>query len=140
MNKFLFLILALIVVIACAIVYLLLNKAKTETVAPNLTTQLPIDLPPTSQTVSNEDEIMQVMISSASDFSDLSFSESTIVNNYALQVWSDENIGGEALLIYRAGTGWEIISFGGGAWDVENLVQQGVPIETAQELIDSRSY
>lgn len=62
-----------------------------------------------------------------------------IAGNYALQVWGDENKGGQALLQYKEGQGWLILTMGGGAWDIEGLVGSGVPRVLAEELI-SKSH
>jgi len=151
MKKFLILISLILVIITSVIAFFFLNEDSAEIDMPNPTTQSPIDFPFNSNpnpnpnpnpnhSLATENEIKQVMSNSSNDFSGLSFSDSTIVNNYALQVWYDENVGGEALLKYRDGTGWEIVSFGGGAWSLANLVQQGVPSETARVLINNRAY
>ena len=59
-----------------------------------------------------------------------------IVDNYALQLWIGDNMGGEGLLKYDAATSkWAIVSGGGGAWNVEDLVLFGVPTTTATSLI-----
>jgi len=60
----------------------------------------------------------------------------TIVSQpYALQVWGDENKGGEALLRYATSTGWTLLSLGGGLWTVSGLVEAGVPQDIATQLV-----
>lgn len=58
-----------------------------------------------------------------------------IASPYALQIWGDANKGGEALLRYASSTGWTLISFGGGEWDVLGLMQEGVPLSNAEQLV-----
>jgi hypothetical protein len=63
-----------------------------------------------------------------------------VVGSYALQTWGDENKGGEALLVYRGEReGWVLLSMGGGAWGVQSLVEEGVPLSTAEALIAGRN-
>ncbi|MEK9161008.1 MAG: hypothetical protein AAB440_03160 [Patescibacteria group bacterium] len=61
--------------------------------------------------------------------------ESSVVGDYALQIWSDENIGGVALMKNESGKGWVIVAIDGGAWDVVSLVAEGVPENIAVELV-----
>lgn len=58
-----------------------------------------------------------------------------VSGEYALQNWSDENKGGQALLKYKEGKGWILISMGGGAWSVSDLVQLGVSASSAKDLL-----
>ena len=63
--------------------------------------------------------------------------ETSIVGDYALQVWAGDIMGGEALLKYDAGQGrWVLLDGGGGAWSVDTLVTlMGVPEDTAAALL-----
>jgi hypothetical protein len=54
---------------------------------------------------------------------------------YALQIWGDTNQGGEALLENEQSTGWTLISLGGGEWSVLALIQEGVPVSVAEQLV-----
>ena len=58
-----------------------------------------------------------------------------IVSPYALQIWGDANKGGEALLKNVSGTGWKLVSLGGGEWNVLALIQAGVPPTAAEQLV-----
>lgn len=58
-----------------------------------------------------------------------------ISSNYAIQTWSDENKGGQALLKYDPTRGWVLLTMGGGAWSVEDLTKLGVPKEVAVQLL-----
>jgi hypothetical protein len=58
-----------------------------------------------------------------------------VATPYALQVWGDANQGGEALLENTSSTGWSLISLGGGEWSELALLQEGVPVSIAQQLI-----
>ena len=61
--------------------------------------------------------------------------EPVIASQYAIQTWSDENKGGQALLQYKQGQGWVLVTMGGGAWNVDDLTKIGVPQEIAKELL-----
>lgn len=65
----------------------------------------------------------------------LTLDEPVVASQYAIQTWSDENKGGQALLHYKQGQGWVLITMGGGAWSVDDLTKLGVPQETAKELL-----
>lgn len=58
-----------------------------------------------------------------------------VVSPYALQIWGDVNKSGEALLKYEPSTGWILISLGGGQWNVLGLIQEGVPVSIAKQLV-----
>lgn len=59
-----------------------------------------------------------------------------VVENYALQVWGNPVGGGQALLKRDSVQGqWVLVSWGGGAWSAEGLVEQGVPQEVAASLV-----
>ena len=58
-----------------------------------------------------------------------------IASPYALQIWGDTNKGGEALLEYASSTGWTLVSLGGGEWTVLALIQEGVPVSVAEQLV-----
>lgn len=63
--------------------------------------------------------------------------QTAVSENYAIQVWKGDNMGGEALLKYdtTAGT-WSVVTMGGGAWNLEGLEAQGVPIDIARALLE----
>lgn len=57
-------------------------------------------------------------------------------SGYALQLWSGDSTGGQALLKFdSAQNTWVILDPGGGQWSLEGLVGMGVPQETAQALL-----
>ncbi len=58
-----------------------------------------------------------------------------IASDYALQMWDDENKGGQALLRYDSSRGWVLISLGGGEWSILSLTQIGVPQLVAEKLV-----
>lgn len=58
-----------------------------------------------------------------------------VASDYALQIWEDENKGGEALLRYDPSLGWTLVSLGGGEWSSSALVALGVPPTTAEQLV-----
>lgn len=60
----------------------------------------------------------------------------TVVDSpYALQIWGDPDTGAEALLEYASSTGWTLVTLGGGEWNVFALMQQGVPLAYATQLV-----
>ena len=60
----------------------------------------------------------------------------TVVDGYALQDWSTEHMGGQALLMFSPSSGtWVLMSMGGGAWDADSLVSVGVPRAIAALLV-----
>jgi hypothetical protein len=62
--------------------------------------------------------------------------QTVAVSGYALQLWTGDNTGGEALLKFdSAQNAWIILDPGGGEWSLEGLVGMGVPQETAQALL-----
>jgi hypothetical protein len=58
-----------------------------------------------------------------------------VARPYALQIWGDENVGGEAVLEQASSTGWTLVSYGGGEWDVLGLMEIGVPRAKAEQLV-----
>lgn len=62
--------------------------------------------------------------------------QTSVVGQYALQLWRGDHTGGEALLKFddRA-RAWTVVSGGGGQWSVGGLVGFGVPTSTAEALL-----
>lgn len=66
---------------------------------------------------------------------DLTLDKLTIVDGYALQNWSTEHTGGQALLRFSPSSGtWVLVNMGGGAWEVDTLVSMSVPRTIASLL------
>jgi len=62
--------------------------------------------------------------------------ETSIVEDYALQVWVGDIMGGQALLKYDdSQSRWILLDGGGGAWSVDTLVDVGVPEDIAVQLL-----
>ena len=63
--------------------------------------------------------------------------ETSIVGEYALQVWAGDVMGGQALLKYdRNQARWVLLDGGGGAWSIETLTTlMGVPQDIAVQLL-----
>ncbi len=63
--------------------------------------------------------------------------DTVISGDYALQSWRDSDFGGEALLKYDSvSEQWNLVTWGGGAWSVDGLVQfEGVPQDVATTLV-----
>jgi len=59
-----------------------------------------------------------------------------VVSNFALQVWTADPMGGEALLKYDIVSGeWHVLSQGGGLWGVAALMKYGMDKGTALSLL-----
>lgn len=69
----------------------------------------------------------------------ITLSGTVIISDFALQVWGDENKGGQALLKYDKFTGWRLISLGGGVWSEKDLIDFGVPSTVANRLVRGMS-
>jgi hypothetical protein len=66
--------------------------------------------------------------------------ETVIADGYALQIWSGDVMGGQALLKYDTGSKrWVVVDLGGGAWSEDVLISFGVPRNTAQSLLEQLS-
>ena len=66
----------------------------------------------------------------------LNLGGTVIASTYALQAWNDGNGGGEAILKYSSSHGWQVISMGGGAASVSDLVTGlGIPQSIAEQLL-----
>jgi len=62
--------------------------------------------------------------------------KTAVVGEFAIQIWQIDPMGGQALLKFdRAKRQWFLLRPGGGAWDLDGLVQVGVPRETASALL-----
>ena len=99
----------------------------------------PTQAPGISQENSNNatTSIQQSFITQLPNLNDplLTFRNLTIVYPYAVQHWTDEEVGGVALLKYDPVKGWVVVLNVGGALDISSLVNIGVPTSTAQQLI-----
>jgi hypothetical protein len=89
----------------------------------------------TTETVYTPDEVARQFTTNISNSNKISLYKTTVIGDYALQEWADENKGGQALLRYSGSTGWIIITMGGGAWNAAGLIEQGVPKDVAERLI-----
>ncbi len=87
-------------------------------------------------------EIAQDLVEQIPGAGSITLTETVAVSEYALQVWRNEHMGGEALLKYDASTKtWKLVSMGGGAWSISGLVDFGVPQPIAEQLLSkARSY
>jgi hypothetical protein len=64
--------------------------------------------------------------------------KSAVLGDFAVIGWSQEPMGGEALLKFDQTTGqWRLIEIGGGAWSTNGLAKAaGIPREKAKALLD----
>lgn len=86
------------------------------------------------QGVTTSPEVESAFVSHIDNADQIIIGSTVIASEYALQSWSDENKAGEALLKRNEKGDWELLSMGGGAWDVDSLVAGGVPRAVAQQL------
>jgi len=140
MNRTLILLLALVMVVGAAVGMTLYLRSASTPVSTTTTTQpvvTPITLPdtPPSQQTTQSVQAAFAQTIPASNPDNTKLTDSVISGNYALQVWKGDNYGGEALLKYDAGQGkWVVVTRGGGAWNIADLVAKGVPPATATAL------
>lgn len=80
-------------------------------------------------------EVAKDFLNNIQNSSQIALGGTVVASPYALQIWGDANKGGEALLKYSSSAGWTLISLGGGQWTVIALVQEGVPVAVAKELV-----
>jgi len=97
-------------------------------------TQFPIVTDTQSKEVN---EVQAAFLQQIDNADKINLANAKVVYPYALQNWNDENKGGQALLKFDSGKGWQLVNLGGGAWDVESLVAVGVPEDIAHSLIGS---
>jgi len=141
MNRTLILLLALVMVVGAAVGMTLYLRSASTPASTTTTTQpvvTPItlpDTPPPSQQTTQSVQAAFAQTIPASNPDNTKLTDSVISGNYALQVWKGDNYGGEALLKYDAGQGkWVVVTRGGGAWNIADLVAKGVPPATATAL------
>ena len=63
------------------------------------------------------------------------FRKTIVVFPYALQPWTDEEVGGVALLKYNQTKGWVLVLGGGGWMDISTLLRNHVPRNKAAQLM-----
>lgn len=67
--------------------------------------------------------------------------QTVIAGEYALQVWTSDTMGGQALLKYNPTQGrWTFVTAGGGEWSVAGLVEAGVSQDIATTLLAGVSH
>jgi hypothetical protein len=69
------------------------------------------------------------------DGSETSLGGTVLAPPFALQIWGNSDRGGEALLQETSSSGWSLISLGGGEWSQIALMEEGVPLSNAQQLV-----
>jgi hypothetical protein len=72
----------------------------------------------------------------SADAGHVTLGTTVLVGTFALQVWTADPMGGEALLKYDLKTGqWSVLSQGGGLWGVAALMKYGMDKTTALSLL-----
>lgn len=80
-------------------------------------------------------EVQTAFVSQIENADQIILGDTVIASDYALQTWGDEDKGGQAVLRQNAAGVWELLSMGGGAWDVASLTEAGVPQSVAEKLV-----
>lgn len=131
--------------------WLILSPHAQQQTTPPPTTILPgsstiTTIPIQNKTVSNQTVsagtqpvIAKSMLDQIENSNLITLRGTAVVSDYALQLWDDENKGGEALMHYTTTKGWELVSLGGGSWSVESLTELGVPAQVALQLVAGRN-
>lgn len=139
MKKILVITGVLVAIVSGATYYFLVYKNQ------KVTTPITLEEKPTTQTTSPIQRDISPATNNAvsRDFkTQIQTNESLVLekpvtaSNYALQNWNDENKGGQALLKYNPSQGWVLLTMGGGAWAVSDLIDYGVPRDIAKQLVD----
>ncbi len=91
-----------------------------------------------TKTLQQNPEIIKAFVDQNQNGNPTSFEETAVVSPYALQIWEDNISGGGALFKYASSTGWILVTFGGGVWNVSDLVQEGIPQNIAQQLLGNQ--
>jgi hypothetical protein len=81
-------------------------------------------------------EVEQEYFSEIPEAQNLTLSKVTVSGDYAMAVYSDENVGGMVLFRKQA-VGWEIVATDGGVFDIEQLKLLGVPADVASVLVNA---
>ena len=78
---------------------------------------------------------------SKSEARGLKFDKLTVVEDYANLGWSTTHEGGQAILRFEPSAGrWVLIEFGGGFYDVDSLVNLGIPRPIAVRLCGGSKF
>jgi hypothetical protein len=141
MNRITILLLTLLIVVGVAIGMTFYLRSSTP--AQNQQGIAPVTLPdvppPTLQLDSNSKEAVQAAYKSelAKHPGDNTKLYQTVISgDYALQLWSGNLMGGEALLKFDHTQGkWILIDGGGGVWSLYTLLLAHVPRATAMALL-----
>jgi hypothetical protein len=100
---------------------------------PVSTTPAPISQPGQGQ---SQEVVQQVFNAEVAGEDNIRLYKTVLHAGYALQVWKGDNMAGEALLQYEVSTRqWQVITWGGGSWSTDGLVEFGVPADTAAALV-----
>ncbi len=111
------------------------NTVSTGTSGIATTAPAPQPLPDQDASAGTQPEIAKSMSTQIQNANLITLKGTAIVSIYALQIWGDENKGGEALLRYDSTHGWVLLSMGGGLWAADGLVAYGVPQTVAEQLV-----
>mgnify|MGYP001617913680 CR=1 FL=1 len=139
MNRYLVVFIALLLVVAAAVgAVLLLRPGATAPAVPqqgmpqpiSSTVSVPTDRSAGAAQTAFRREIAPYVTDN------VRLQETVVVGDYALQVWSSDSMGGEALLRYDSSQSrWAFITAGGGSWSIDGLASAGVPKDTAAALL-----
>lgn len=143
MNRYIIIFAALILVVIVVIGAVFLLRPSNNT-TPVIQQGTQGSYQPTSSTVSVSagqskeaaKAAYQKALSASGDPDNIKPGATVVVDIYALQTWTGNHTGGEALLKFDTSQNkWIIVDPGGGAWSIDGLVAAGVPRDTATALL-----
>lgn len=139
MNKvllsILFLLLLAISGIGLVVAYNAFSSDPQDNVDTVVTFPTAVETSNSTQPTKEEAEAIQSAFFASDEAEGLSLDTIRVVENYAISVWYDENMGGVALYQQTGSGSWELLLSDGGAWTVEDLVILGVPQTIAERLL-----
>ena len=106
---------------------------QTDPIFPNSNQAAPVEEAPPSIST----EIESVYRREAPEMANMMLTDVAISGDYAIGIYSDENVGGMVAFKYVSGK-WELLASDGGVFNVDALAALGVPRATAETLIQSR--
>ena len=141
MNRHLSIIVILLIILVVAIGGAFIFFTRDQ--APSATTEIPPSgtlpsVPQPNDASQSKDAVQAAFESAMAPYGSehIQFLNTVIAGDYALQLWKGDTMGGEGLLQYEASqNNWNVITDGGGAWTLEDLVGAGVPQSSATVLL-----
>ncbi len=140
MNRYTILIAVLITVLASlliAIGFVLYQRSQKSTPSVTQGSISPASFPSVPQpNTQSRESVSAALQRNMHPGEQTTMGANVVVGDWALQLWNDPHAGGEALFVYdSANYQWRLVSWGGGAWSINGLIQAGVPSNIATSLL-----